>query len=146
MEVILEKDVKKLGYRGEVVTVKPGYFRNFLFPRGLANVATPSARKLAEVRNQKMVMAKQQVVENAKEVVDKVNGLTIKLTESANDKGHLYAAVSESEVVAAIAGQAKVELDPAFVKMDQVKEVGEYKIAVEVGAEKAEITLVVEAA
>jgi len=80
MQVVLNQDVKKLGYRGEVVSVKPGFFRNFLFPNGLADVATPSRLRVAESRKDKLVMQKQQVMENVQGVLDKLKGTKITLT------------------------------------------------------------------
>ena len=62
MEVVLNKDVKKLGYRGDVVTVKPGYYRNFLSPNGLADVASKSRLKLIDARKAKMVMERNQSI------------------------------------------------------------------------------------
>jgi len=146
MQVVLNQDVKKLGYRGEVVSVKPGFFRNFLFPNGLADVATPSRLRVAESRKDKLVMQKQQVMENVQGVLDKLKGTKITLTEKVNDKGHLYAAVSESEVIAAVEASAKVKLAPEWIKMEQIKELGEYTVTVQL--EKGmtgQITVVVEA-
>ena len=147
MQVVLNQDVKKLGYRGDVVVVKPGFFRNYLLPRALADVATANRLKLAEKRNEKRVMAKQQIVDNAQEVVGKLAGVSIVLKEKANDKGHLYAAVSEEEIISALAESAKVELAREFVQMEQIKEVGEYtvKVVLADGAE-AEVSVKVEAA
>ena len=69
MQVVLNEDVKKLGYRGEVVDVKRGYFRNFLFPRGLADFASESRLRVAESRKESLMSKKQQILENAKEVL-----------------------------------------------------------------------------
>ncbi len=146
MQVVLNKDVKKLGYRGEVVEVKPGFFRNFLFPNRMADVATPSRLRVAESRKDKLVMKKQQVLENAQEVIEGLKGLKITITEKVNDKGHLYAAVSESEIVEAVEAASKVKLAPEWIKMEQIKEVGEYSVLIHLAKDMEEtITVIVEA-
>ncbi len=145
MDVILNEDVKALGYRGDIVKVKLGYFRNFLFPNGLADVATPARKKLAEKRRETMVMKQSQALENAKEVVEKLSGLKLVLTERANEKGHLYAGVSETEVARAIEAEGKVVVAPSAIKMEHFKEVGEYEVKVTLGKEEAVVKVVVKA-
>lgn len=145
MEVILNEDVKKLGYRGDVVRVRAGYFRNFLFPNGYADVATESLKKLAEKRKEKIVMKQQQVLDNAKEVVEKLEGIELVLVERANEKGHLYAGVAEAEVAKAIEAKANVAVAPSSLKMEHFKEVGEYEVKVVLGKEEATVRVVVKA-
>lgn len=146
MQVVLNKNVKTLGFRGEVVNVKPGYFRNFLFPNALADLATPSRLKVAAARKEKQVMAKDQLLKNASEVIEKVNGLKITLKEKVNEKGHLYAAVSELEVIEAIEKKAKVQLDREFLDMGHIKEVGSYPVKVRLGdGVEGEVTVIVKA-
>jgi large subunit ribosomal protein L9 len=145
MDVVLNEDVKKLGYRGDVVNVKSGYFRNFLLPRGLADAATRGRLALAEKRNEKRVMAKQQILDNSKDILAKLEGLVVTLKEKVNDKGHLYAAVSESEVIEAVKAAANVELDASMLKMEHFKEVGEHKVTVSLGSSaEVEIGVTVE--
>lgn len=145
MQVVLNQDVKKLGYRGEVVAVKPGFFRNFLFPNGLADVATPSRLRVAESRKDKLVMKKQQIVENSQEVIEKLKGLKVMISEKVNDKGHLYAAVSEAEIVAAVESAAKIKLAPEWIKMDSIKELGEHSVLVALGKGiETKVTVLVE--
>ena len=146
MQVLLNSDVSKLGYRGDIVNVKNGYFRNFLWPQGLAKVATKKEIELSEARNEKRVMQKKQVVENAQDVLGKLKGLSVTITGKASDKGHLYGSVTEMEVVAAIKEATNVELGPEFIKMDHFKEVGEHKALVHLGEGlEQEVSVVVEA-
>lgn len=147
MRVLLNKDVKSLGRRGDIVNVKNGYFMNFLFPGGFAEVATTKVVLLAEGRNQKRVMEKGQVVENAQEVLKKLKGLVVKLQSKVSDKGTLYGSITEDDVIAEVQKLAKVELQKDFIKMDHFKEVGEYKALVHLGEGlEEEITVQVEAA
>ena len=147
MEVVLNKDVKKLGYRGDVVTVKPGYYRNFLSPNGLADVASKSRLKLIDARKAKMVMEREQLLENANEVLNKLKGLKVTITSKVNDQGTLYAAITEEDVIKAVESEVKVKLEKDYLKMDHFKDLGTHSVKVDLGPDLSEeITVTVEAA
>jgi large subunit ribosomal protein L9 len=133
MEVVLNEDVKKLGYKGNVVNVKRGFFRNFLFPKGLADVATQSRKALAESRKEKVVVQKQQLMENAADVLTKIKGLKVVVHGKVSDKGKLYGSITEDDVIAAVEAAAKIKLEREFLKMSHFKEVGEHKAIVHLG-------------
>jgi len=99
MQVLLSADVKKLGYRGDVVNVKNGYFRNFLCPKGLAQAATAKLIALAETRNKDRVVQKERILENVKEVLKKLKGLSVVIKAKVSDKGKLYGSLTEADVV-----------------------------------------------
>lgn len=142
MQVVLNKDVAKLGYRGEVVNVRPGYFRNFLLPRGLADGGNETRLKVAASRRDKLVMHKQQILDNAKEVLAKLKGLSVVIKAKVSAKGKLYGSITEVEVIDAIEEAAKVKLEKEFVKMDHFKELGEYKVTVHLGQDIEEVVKV----
>lgn len=133
MKVVLNKDVPKLGYKGDIVNVKAGYFRNFLHPNKMAEMATTSSLKVASTRKERLVMKKQQIMENAKEVLAKLKGLKVALKAKASTKGKLYAAITEKAVIDAVEKAAKVKLEKEFLKMDHFKEVGNYDVLVHLG-------------
>lgn len=143
MKVILKKDVQKLGYRGEVVVVKDGYFRNFLFPNDLASVATDKGLKLVEARKAKIILEKQRLLENIKDVLKKLKGLSVKIAAKVTGKSTLYAAVSAKDVVNAVFEATNVKLDPEYVKFgEHIKKTGNYKVAIDFGeGSTAEIDL-----
>ncbi|MFH1534320.1 MAG: 50S ribosomal protein L9 [Nitrospirota bacterium] len=146
MQVLLNKDVKTLGYRGDIINVKNGYFRNYLFPRGLAEVANAKVKKLAEERNEKRTLQKERVLDNVKDVLKKLKGLSVTIKAKVSDKGKLYGSITEADVVEAIKAGAKVELEKDFIKMDHFKELGEHKAKVHLGeGVEEEITVVLEA-
>ena len=138
MQVILNEDIKTLGYKGDVVKVKNGYFRNFLYPRNLAVAATPSLLKLAEKRKEKKTMEKQQLLDNAKEVLKKLRGLEVIVKAKVSEKGKLYGAISEKEVIDAIREVANIVLEPDYLKMEHFKELGEYDVIVNLGTDLEE--------
>lgn len=133
MKVVLNKDVAKLGYKGDTVNVKPGYHRNFLLPKGLADLATESRIKLAAVRNEKRVLKKQQLLDNSKEVLAKLKGLKVIVKAKTSDKGTLYASITETDVIEAIEKKAKLHLEREYLKMEHFKELGEYTVLVHLG-------------
>lgn len=138
MKIILNKDVKKLGYRGDVVDVKDGYFGNFLLPRGLAVAATAKLMKLVEKRREKIVVEKDKLLDNAKDVLAKLKGLTVVLKHKATDKGKLYAAITEHEVVEAVEKEVSVRLEKEFIKMDHFKDLGDHEVLVQLGKDMEE--------
>ncbi|PIR54822.1 50S ribosomal protein L9 [Candidatus Peregrinibacteria bacterium CG10_big_fil_rev_8_21_14_0_10_36_19] len=133
MQVVLNEDVKKLGYRGEVVDVKRGYFRNFLFPRGLADFASESRLRVAESRKESLMSKKQQILENAKEVLAKLADLQVRITGKVTEDGKLYGSVTEDDVLKAVKSELGIELDKSQLKMSHFKEVGEHTVKVHLG-------------
>ncbi|NIA02047.1 MAG: 50S ribosomal protein L9 [Nitrospirae bacterium] len=146
MQILLNGDVKNLGYRGDILNVKNGYFRNFLFPKGLAQVANAKVIKLAEARSEKSTLQKERVIENAKDVLKKLKGLSVTIKAKVSDKGKLYGSITEADVVEAVKEGAKVELEKDFIKMDHFRDLGEHKAKVYLGEGlEEEITVVLEA-
>ncbi len=116
-----------------MIRVKPGYFRNFLLPEGLAQIATPALKKLAEEKKEKLVMQKQQLIDNAKEIIKKLQGLKLKISAKASEKGKLYGAITEQEIIDEVEKKAKIKLEKEFIKMDSIKEIGDFKVNVSLG-------------
>jgi len=146
MKVLLNSDVQKVGYRGDIVEVKRGYFMNFLYPNNFAIAADDKTIALAEKRNESRVVQKKQVLDNAKEILEKLKGLSITLSGKVSDKGHLYGSITEADIVEAVKKSAKVELEKEFLKMDHLKDLGEHKVIVHLGDKlEQEITVVIEA-
>lgn len=133
MQVVLNNKVEKLGYRGDVVNVKRGYFRNYLFPNGLADYASKVRLKVAESRKGKLVMEKEQIMGNAKDVLSKLKGLSVTISAKVSDSGKLYGSITEEQVIAAVLEACSVKLEKEFLKMDHLKEVGEYDVVVHLG-------------
>lgn len=144
MQVVLNQDVKKLGYRGDTVNVRPGYFRNFLLPRNLADAATEMRLKVAASRKEKMVMKRQQILDNAKEVLQKLKGLAVTIKSKVSAKGKLYGSIAEDAVAAAIEKAVKVKLEKDLIQMENIKDLGEYKVKVQLGeglSEEVKVTV-----
>lgn len=128
MELILKKDVEKLGFKDDVVTVKNGYGRNFLIPHGYADLATPSARKvLQETLKQRAYKEKQQIDE-AKAQAAKLSGLDIKLTAKAGAGDKIYGSVTDADLAEALAKEG-VEIEKKFITIagGNIKRLGQYE-------------------
>ena len=103
MEVILKEDVRKLGHKNDIVTVKDGYANNFLFPQGLAILATASAKKqLAETIKQR-AHKEEKLVADAKAVAEQVNGITVTIPTKVSQSGKIYGSVNNIQVAEALA-------------------------------------------
>ena len=127
MELILKKDVENLGFTDDLVTVKNGYGRNFLIPKGHAVLATPSAKKvLAETLKQRAFKEKK-IVDDAKGEADKLNGLDIKITAKTGEGDKLFGSVSNSDLAEAL-GKAGISIDKKYIAIagGLVKRTGKY--------------------
>jgi large subunit ribosomal protein L9 len=131
MKVLLWQDVDKLGRRGETVDVREGFARNFLFPRKLASIPTPSMHKEFELAKRRMVKQEAAVIGDAKLVAEKLAGVTsVSIEVNTNEEGLLYGAVSPSMVADALKDQGlKVEAR-AIEIAEPIKKVGTYEVLV----------------
>ena len=102
MEVILCQDISSLGKTGDVVKVKEGYARNFLFPRKLVYAATPGNLKKIEQERAKKVAANLESKKQAEEFAEKLSKLSCTVTVEVNDLDKLYGSVSEQDIAKAI--------------------------------------------
>ena len=147
MQVVLNKDVAKLGHRGDVVKVREGFFRNFLLPRGLALIGDASALKVAAVRKEKVVAQRKQVVDNAKDILSKLKGLKINMKSKISSKGKLFGAIAEDKIAEVINEATGLKLDRGFIKMTHIKTTGTHDVLVHIGPEMEEkVKVVVKAA
>ena len=128
MEVILKKNVDKLGYANEIVTVKPGYGRNFLIPQGYAVLATASAKKAhAEVMKQKAHKETKMLAE-AEALAAKLAELTVTISTKAGENGKIFGSVNTVQLSEALK-KAGYDVDRKSLKIkdEPIKEVGTYE-------------------
>lgn len=128
MEVILKKNVDNLGYANDVVTVKPGYGRNFLIPQGYAVLATASAKKAhAEIMKQKS-HKESKVLAEAEELGNKLAGLSLSITTKVGESGKIFGSVNAIQLAEAIRKEG-LEIDRKSLKITQepIREVGTYE-------------------
>jgi large subunit ribosomal protein L9 len=128
MKVILADDVRGLGHRGDTVTVKPGYARNFLFPQKFAYEANPSnVRRLSEEKkkyDEKLSHEKT----GAEEIARKMEGLTVAITKKAGDEGVLYGSVTATEIADALAAKG-IAVDRRRIEVaEPIKRIGQHAV------------------
>ncbi len=134
MKVILTKDVKGVGRAHETVEALGGYALNYLIPKKLAVFATPSAAKEAREREKQSLARKELTTKLIEQNLAVLAEAHIVIKAKANEKGHLYDAVGESEIMRAIKEQARVELPEHALKLEKpIKELGTFAIAVATG-------------
>jgi len=128
MELILKQDVQNLGFKDDVVTVKPGYGRNFLIPQGFAIVATPSARKVLAENLKQRAFKEQKVVNDAKAIAEAIKAIEIKITAKAGgDK--LFGSVTNADIAAALEANGQ-SIDKKFITSGIVKRTGKYTASI----------------
>ncbi len=130
MKVILAEDVDQLGSRGDVVTVKDGYGRNFLIPSGKALPATPGALAQLEVKVQIDEARVKKDKRTAEQVAERLRGVSCTVRVQADEADKLYGSVGEREVAQALDEQGH-ETDPNNVIMEEhIKMLGVYPVKI----------------
>ena len=130
LEIILRKDVENLGAAGELVSVRPGYGRNYLIPRGLALAATRG--NIAQLEHQKRIIAAEQArvrAEHAK-MAEALKGVSVAIARKKGGDGKLFGSVSTKDIAEALAMQ-NINIDRKLIKLDDpFKAVGSYEVPV----------------
>ncbi len=138
MEVILTKDVDKLGYKNDLVKVKPGYGRNFLVPQGLAILATVSSKKvLAETLKQR-AFKEEKIKKDAEGLAETLKKTTVKVAAKAGESGKIFGSVNSIQIADAIKTATGREIERkniTLVDAENIKSLGTYKAKVKVHRE-----------
>ncbi len=130
IKLILREDVDKLGGRGEIVSVKPGYARNFLLPKGLAMPVTAGAERLLAQEKKKYESRQLTARDEALKFKETLEATSITLRKKAGEKGTLFGAVTPSDITDALALQS-VTLDKRRLDLHEpIKALGDFKIPV----------------
>jgi len=132
MDVILLKDVEKVGLRGDVVSVARGYARNFLLPRRLAEEATTA--RVAELRKREAERARHeaQSVEQAQQIAATLQKTVLTFEVRAGERGVLYGSVTPTDIAEEIWRTRKIRVDRRKIDIDNLKRVGRYEVPIDV--------------
>ena len=98
MEIILKQDVENLGFRDEVVTVKPGYGRNFLIPQGMGVLATDSAKKILAENLKQRAHKEAKVIADAKQLIENLQKVAVKLSVKAGKGDKLFGSINNQDL------------------------------------------------
>ena len=130
MEVILREDIDKLGARGEVVKVTPGYARNFLLPRRMAVAANESNKKIVEQERQAHLRKDAKVQADAAELGKLMSAVEITIAQKAGENDQLFGSVTAGDVATALEKQG-YSIDRRKVQLDEpIKTLGDFKVTV----------------
>ena len=132
MQIILQEDIEKLGHRGDVVTVKPGYARNFLLPQKLAVEATSGNLKAIERIRNSLAKKTTTEMEAAQKQAALLNGISLKFTRKTGENDQMFGSVTTADVAESLAAQG-FKIDKRQVQLgDPLKTIGEFPVTVKV--------------
>jgi large subunit ribosomal protein L9 len=127
MNIILLQDMEKVGEKHTIVTVKPGYARNYLIPQGLAIVANEANRGRLDELRRRADAVEQKKIAAAQEVADQLKGKTLKIGAKAGTSGKIFGSVTNIQIATALQEQLNIDVDrKSVVVPDEVKELGNY--------------------
>ena len=144
MQVVLRSDVESLGLRGEVVNVARGYARNYLLPRGLAELATPGLVRELERRDSIRARHEAQSTDEAQAIAKRLEAAELRFDVNAGPTGSLFGSVTATNVADRLWDNLKIRIDRRRLDVGTIKRIGRYTIPVEVfGDVTAELRLLV---
>ena len=130
MQVILNKDIEKLGYTNDIVEVKPGYANNFLIPQGYARAATASAKKVLAENLKQRAHKDAKIIADAEALAAKIAETTLEIAVKAKDE-KIFGSVTAAHIADALAKRG-IEADRKSITVAPVKELGEYEAEVRI--------------
>ena len=130
MEVILKQKIQGLGDRGDVVKVKEGYARNFLFPKGLALLSTPSQRRVLEEESRLHVVRDVKLKQSVQALAEKMKGLSCTIVVQAGEEDKLYGSVTGHDIAKAVSDQGFAIDHKQVVLEEPIKKLGVYSVSV----------------
>jgi large subunit ribosomal protein L9 len=145
MQIILQEDIEKLGHRGDVVTVKPGYARNYLLPRKLAVEATSGNLKAIERMRTSLAKKTATEIEAAQKQAELLNGVALKFTRKTGENDQMFGSVTSGDIAEGLAAQG-FKVDKRQVQLaEPIKIIGESQVTIKVFREvTAQIKVTVE--
>ena len=133
-QAILLQDVESLGERGQAIDVAPGYLRNYLIPRKLAQAATPGALEEAQRRLEAAERAEKARIERETQAAGLLGKTVLTIHQRAGEDGKLFGSVTSAEIADAIQAARGIKVDRKKIRLeDAIRETGTYMVDVEVG-------------
>jgi large subunit ribosomal protein L9 len=133
-QAILLKDVEDLGAAGDAVDVSPGYLRNYLVPRKLAQPATDASLEEAQRRREAAERAAQEAADRAEETAALLAKTVLTIQHRAGEDGKLFGSVTSAEIADAIQAARGIKVDRKKIRLEEpIRETGTYMVEVEVG-------------
>lgn len=132
MDIILKKDIPNLGHKDDLISVKPGYARNYLIPNGYAIIANEKNRKILSENKKQQAFKEEKIRKEAETLAKALEGIKVKIGAKAAASGKIYGSVNALQISNAIKEQFNYEVDRKKIEVDgeSIKEVGEYTATV----------------
>ncbi len=130
MEIILREDVEKLGQRGQVVKVAPGYARNFLLPKRLAVAATEANKKIVEQERQAHLRREAKAQGDAQDLGKLLGAVELTIAQKAGENDQLFGSVTTADLAAAFEKQGYTIERKRILLEEPIKTLGDYKVSV----------------
>ena len=130
MQVVLRSDVDHVGLRGEVVNVARGYARNYLLPRGLAELATPGLVRELEKRDAIRARHEAKTVDEAQAIAKRLESKELRFDVQAGPTGSLFGSVTATNVADRLWEDEKIRVDRRKLGLDTIKRIGRYTVPV----------------
>lgn len=132
MKVILLKDIKGTGKKGEVINASDGYARNFLFPKQLAEEANNANLHVLNQKNEAARRKKLEETEAAQKLADELKGKELKITAKAGEGGRLFGAITSKDISSEIKKQLKANIDKKKIVTESIRQLGSYEIEIKI--------------
>jgi large subunit ribosomal protein L9 len=132
MKVILLKDIKGTGKKGEVINAADGYARNFLFPRKLAEEASDSNMHILNKKAESERKKKTAEIEEAQKLANEIKDKVVKIIGKAGENGKLFGAITTKDIATALNKQYNLDIDKKKLVADTIKLLGTYEVEVKV--------------
>lgn len=142
MDIILTQDIQGLGYKNDIVNVKPGYGRNYLIPQGFAIIANKSTRKHAEEITRQASHKAEKERKDAEEIANKIGDLTLEISTKAGESGKIFGAITPLQIAEALREKG-FDIDRRKISLSEdIKQLGEYHATIDLHRDvKHEITI-----
>ena len=146
MKIVLLQDIPKVGKKYDVKTVSDGHALNLLIPQGLAIVADAAALKRTEKFKAEETAHKKVQEDLLLMNLKAIEGVTLEMSEKANEKGHLFAGVHKEEIIAKMKSEKHIDLLPDFIMLNKpIKAIGEHNVEIKVKDKTVQLKLVISA-
>ena len=135
IELLLTSNVENLGIVGDIVRVRMGYARNYLLPMGIAEL--PTKEKMEALAEEREIALKEHEANRAEQasIIEKLEGITLTLTRSANDQGGLYGSVTQRDIADALVENG-YSVDTRAVRLHSaIRRIGEYHVTIQFGSD-----------
>ncbi len=132
MKVILKKDIHNLGYVNDIITVKDGYARNYLIPKGFVILATDANKKVLAENIKQKAFKEEKIKKEAEALAKALENITVKIGAKAAESGKIFGSVNALQIAEAIKKQFNYDIDRKLIELngDAIKKIGKYTAAI----------------